>query len=325
MKSAFSRVEYWAICLFILVGWVFGMFYFDKWSVLSDNWPLSVTMIFGSFVAGATAEGGGAVAFPVFTKLFQIEPADARTFSFMIQSVGMTMAGAYIWLSRIPILKNVLLIGVLSGSVGVVVGTELSSISGAMPKLLFSFIAALFGFFLLYNRYKLKYEPRQKVSTTFTYTLLLIAVTFIGGWVSSIIGVGIDIVLFIVLTLAFRVNEKVSTPTTVILMGLISMVGFAYHGWVQKDIPPHVFNYWLSCVPIVIFGAPLGAWACYKIKRDHLIYGLLVLIAVELTTTLWLIPISAQQALWLSEMLLASAAVFALFIRIGRNQSKPTS
>lgn len=325
MKSAFTRFEYWALCLLILTSWIIGMFYFDQWHILPENWPLSVTMIAGSFIAGATAEGGGAVAFPVFTKLFQIEPSDARTFSFMIQSVGMTMAGAYIWLSRITILKNVLFIGVISGSVGVVVGTEFSSISGAMPKLLFSFIAALFGFFLLYNRYRFSYEPRQKVSTTSAHTLLLIIITFIGGWVSSVIGVGIDILLFIVLTLAFRINEKVSTPTTVILMGLISLVGFAYHGWVQKDIAPHVWSYWLSCVPIVIFGAPLGAWACYKIKRDHLIYGLLFLIAVELTTTLWLIPISAQQALWLSLMLLVSAAVFGLFIRIGRNQSKPTS
>ena len=49
-------------------------------------------MVFGSMVAGATSEGGAAVAFPVMTLVFGIAPPVARDFSFMIQSVGMTCA-----------------------------------------------------------------------------------------------------------------------------------------------------------------------------------------------------------------------------------------
>ncbi len=49
-------------------------------------------MVFGSFVAGSTAAGGGAVSFPVFTKLLHIPADEARTFGLLIQSVGMTMA-----------------------------------------------------------------------------------------------------------------------------------------------------------------------------------------------------------------------------------------
>jgi uncharacterized membrane protein YfcA len=41
---------------------------------------MSVTMAFGSFIAGATSEGGGAVAFPVMTLLFNIAPSIARDF-----------------------------------------------------------------------------------------------------------------------------------------------------------------------------------------------------------------------------------------------------
>jgi hypothetical protein len=53
---------------------------------------MSITMIFGSMVAGATSEGGASVAFPVMTLVFGIAPVVARDFSFMIQSVGMTCA-----------------------------------------------------------------------------------------------------------------------------------------------------------------------------------------------------------------------------------------
>ena len=45
-------------------------------------------MIFGAMVAGATSEGGGAVAFPVMTLALGIRPTIARDFSIMIQSTG---------------------------------------------------------------------------------------------------------------------------------------------------------------------------------------------------------------------------------------------
>ena len=63
-------------------------------SIIKDNWPVTLTMVFGSFIAGATSEGGGAVAFPVFTKVLHIAPQDAKIFSLAIQSIGMVAAGA---------------------------------------------------------------------------------------------------------------------------------------------------------------------------------------------------------------------------------------
>ena len=49
---------------------------------------MSITMIFGSMIAGATSEGGGAVAFPVMTLALHIQPSIARDFSLMTQSCG---------------------------------------------------------------------------------------------------------------------------------------------------------------------------------------------------------------------------------------------
>ena len=60
-------------------------------------------MAFGSFIAGATSEGGGAIAYPVMTLWCQIDPKIARDFSLMIQSVGMVAAAASILLTRTQI------------------------------------------------------------------------------------------------------------------------------------------------------------------------------------------------------------------------------
>ena len=49
---------------------------------------MTVTMLIGSFIGGATSEGGGAVAFPVMTLILKLSPAVARDFSLMVQCCG---------------------------------------------------------------------------------------------------------------------------------------------------------------------------------------------------------------------------------------------
>ena len=49
---------------------------------------MSLTMIIGGFIGGATSEGGGAVAFPVMTLALALEPAVARDFVYVSQSAG---------------------------------------------------------------------------------------------------------------------------------------------------------------------------------------------------------------------------------------------
>jgi hypothetical protein len=51
-------------------------------SSMEHYWRISVTMIFGSLVGGGTSEGGGAVAFPVLTKVLRIPAPHARLFGY---------------------------------------------------------------------------------------------------------------------------------------------------------------------------------------------------------------------------------------------------
>ena len=49
---------------------------------------MTLTMVIGAFIGGATSEGGGAVAFPVMTLALALEPAVARDFVYVSQSTG---------------------------------------------------------------------------------------------------------------------------------------------------------------------------------------------------------------------------------------------
>lgn len=286
------RWAYPAALTLVYTTWLTYMLVTDSWHFFAEHWPVSVTMTLGSFVAGATAEGGAAVAFPVFTKVLQIEPTTAATFGLMIQAVGMTMAGLVIVVRRVPILPRVIGWVSLGGVVGQLLGSYWFSVGSPYSKILFTFVATVFGVALAISRWVLKWQPLDRVPIWgLRSRSMFVAIGVLGGTFAANTGSGIDMLTFIVLTLALGVNEKVSTPSTVIIMGINSVVGFAIHLFLKQDIGI-AFEYWMVAVPIVILGAPLGAYFASKARRDHIISLLLFLIGLELVTTLILVPFS---------------------------------
>ncbi len=277
------------VVTFITLSWVIYMFIESKWGLFSQFWGLSLTMFFGSFIAGATPQGGSAVAFPVFTKFFEMPSADARTFGLMIQSVGMTVASLIIWLRGIKIFSRVLFWVMIGSTVGMVLGTYFIKIPTPFPKILFTLLLTLFGAALIITRYVLKLPCYNQMPYWNNSTrLIFLIVGVFGGVFAAYTGAGADALTFIVLTLAFGIDERVSTPTTIMIMALNSLIGFFLHGVISQDIGV-AWNYWLVAVPIVIIGAPLGTFVLSKIGRDTLIKGILVLILIELISTLILI------------------------------------
>ena len=85
----------------------------------------------------------------------------------------------------------------------------------------FSFAFALY---LLNREYKRKtFDSIPKFG--FWQATVLILVGFVGGIFSAITGSGVDICSFSILSLLFRVSEKVSTPTSVVLMAINTCIG----------------------------------------------------------------------------------------------------
>ncbi len=278
----------------IYLGWVGFMAVTANWSLFQEYWPISVTMMAGSFVAGATPLGGAAVAFPVFTKLLHIPATDARTFGLMIQAVGMTMAAVVIIARRVKILPHVIGWVSLGGVVGMGLGVYWLIIPPPYPKVLFTFVVTAFGLALALARWGLKWSPRTDISGWDNrYRLIFSLIGLGGGVLAANIGSGINMLTFMVLTLAFGVDERISIPTTVVIMALNSIVGFFIYGALVQNIGI-VWSYWVVALPIIIVGAPLGAYVASLLKRDHLIVFVLGFIGLELATTIWLVQFDSK-------------------------------
>lgn len=284
----------------------------DALAALANGWEVALTMVFGSFVAGASSVGGGAVAFPVLTKWLEVEPQSAKLFSLAIQSVGMTSASILIWRMGLPVHWKAVRFSSLGGMAGISI--SLIYLAPALPtndtRVFFTALQAAFAIALLLKLSQrtggtalseLTGEPKspseEQLRIKSRDTLVLVVAGFCGGLASGVVGCGIDLVVFSVLVLRFGVCEKIATPTSVIIMAMNSVVGIIVYTVTSGPIPDGVFQMWLSAVPVVVLGAPIGAYCCAQVHRRTVARFLVFLILVEVGSTLLLIPIRGQTLL----------------------------
>ncbi|MFQ6046362.1 MAG: sulfite exporter TauE/SafE family protein [Gemmatimonadales bacterium] len=315
----------------VWTGWLFLMSGRDLWHLFATNWFMSVTMAFGSFVAGATSEGGGAVAFPVMTLVFGISPTIARDFSLMIQTVGMNAAAFAIVLLGIPVEWRVIRWASLGGTLGIVFGLEFVTLAPARAKMLFvstwlAFAVALY----LINRYRDREVHRRIQAFRRRDALLLLATGIVGGIVSSVTGSGLDITTFAVIVLYMSLSEKVATPTSVILMGLNAGVGFLYRGVFgggAEGISTEAWGFWYVCVPIVVVGAPLGSWFIRGRSRLWIAGFLYLSIAAQYIWALIVLDVPRQPRLAVFSLVIltAGAMAFLHLARAGRRRLERNS
>jgi uncharacterized protein len=294
----------------LLGAWALYMSLNQLWVLFAENWFMTLVMVFGSFIAGASSEGGGAIAYPVMTLLFNIEPDVARNFSFAIQSFGMTCAAIWIFLSGIRIEKTYLWIAGAGGFIGILFGS-FAVIPFVLPnyaKMMFVSFWLSFGIALfVVNFVKSNHSVDALPSLTRGQKAELFFVGIMGGVFSSVLGNGLDICTFAYVVLKYGLSEKIATPTSVILMASNAVVGFLLHSLVLNTMQTEAINYLLVCIPVVIFGAPLGAYVISKIGRKTIAGLLVLIIVIQFITALYVIRPGGG-------LMVFSAAIFSVGI-----------
>jgi len=266
---------------FHLIWWSY-MIKHEHFGLFEDKWYMTVTMIFGSMIAGATSEGGASVAFPVMTLAFDITPVVARDFSFMIQSCGMTAAMFTIFYMGVRIEERSFTYCSFGGLFGMIIGLEEIAPRMTPPQKKIGFVSIWFAFaFSLFwlNRNigrHVHLEIQNFPGMYYWRALSLLAAGFIGGIFSSVAGSGIDICSFATLTLLFRISEKVATPTSVCLMAINTCIGFGWRQFYMGGVAPESWEFLAVCVPVVVFGAPFGSVLgsyCHRLVLAAFVYA----------------------------------------------------
>jgi uncharacterized membrane protein YfcA len=303
----------------VMFGWFYYMFQNDSFEIYTRQWATVITMIFGSFIAGASPEGSAAVAYPIFTLILKIEPAVARNFAFAIQSIGMTSASLLIIGMRLKVDWNYIIFVTIGGMVGLFLGTYyvIPYVSPVQAKLFFVSLYLSFGIALWIQNRRPKREVFEKIEDfKNSDKVRLIAFGLVGGIISSIFGTGINIFTFCLMTIYYRVSEKIATPSSVIIMTIETILGLFIHTQLTKDFQPEAFEIWLACVPFVAIFAPLGAFVISKMPREGIATLLYWILIVQFFGAMFVIKPTLLQFFLCMLVLVSGIGLFGYLARI---------
>ncbi|KHN77772.1 hypothetical protein Tcan_14503 [Toxocara canis] len=280
---------------FHTVYWLLA-FRYNIFHLFRKRLIMALVMVFGGMIGGMTTEGGGAIAFPVMTLALHINPTVARDFSMMIQSCGLSAASFTIFFMSIVVEWHSIIFSSIGAIFGVIFGIEVVDplLTPAEKKMAFVsvFLSFALALFLLNSEKKRTTFDRIQNFNALKAAILIVN-GFIGGIFTGVAGSGIDVYSFSILTLLFRVNEKVATPTSVVLMAANSIVGFFWREKIQNGISQvgdiqnvwlyrrigvqqmrnvwlvhsEAWEYYMICVIVVVTFAPIGSLVASHFHR----------------------------------------------------------
>lgn len=287
------------------------------------HWPMAVVMTVGSVVAGSTPVGGGTVSFPVLVLLFRQSASVGRNFAMAIQALGMTSAMIFVLCRRVRIPKAMLAWGSVGAAAGLALGTLgiAPYLSSSSVKLLFSSVWLNFGILTLVKNREVCGLDRTPELGRFNDVAAALSVGLLGGVVNSIVGVGIEMVLYSVLVLRYRCDLKAAVPTAVSMGAITSLMAITLHFYLG-DIGKEVFYNWLAAGPIVVFGAPLGTYLVSVIPRIRTLYFVSILCVIQFVWTLSQVVPAVGEWLFVGASILAANAIFHMLYRLGKAKAQ---
>jgi uncharacterized protein len=225
----------------ITLTWLVFVTLAGHWPRVRANWVATLTMVFGSFVAGSTPQGGGAVAFPVFTKVLAVPSDVARTFSLCIQTVGMGTAALSILINQRLVEVRAVLIGGTAAAVGFlttlfVLGSPSepfwpARVPGPYVRVTFTLVLAAMAFVVyLGTRVRIRKVDRRLPPMNARLRGGVVLAGLLGGVASALVGSGADVLIYLFVVVLFGLDPKVGVPTSVLVMAFISVLGFAVLG-----------------------------------------------------------------------------------------------
>jgi len=278
------------VCLAIIYAAFFSQAFVESW--VYPDWFIAPIMAFGSFVAGSTFLGGGAVAFPALTKILAIDPITAKGFSLAIQAVGMSAASLYI-LSRVRNLPyNFMALYLAGAAIGLLASFAFieSRIPAVDLRISFTLFLLCFLAVYLFTRHSHNVSTEAHLEKTYRDILITLAGGTLGGLISGLLGSGADLIGFCLLALYFRIEIIRATQVSVILMAMTSIIGLGLKAMFFGGLGQQVKDLWIIAAPVVLFGAPLGAALCRRIPPKLLLTFICVIVMSEVISTALLVP-----------------------------------
>jgi uncharacterized membrane protein YfcA len=161
-------------------------------------------------------------------------------------------------------------------------------------------------------------NPEESPAPESNPWLIGVVMGVLGSVLSVACGSGADVVIYIGLMLFLGTEIRCALYTSVVLMAWTSIIGIVTQVG-AGHVSPHVADAWLVSAPVVLFGAPLGAFVAALIPR-RVTLGIVTFLC--LGQVVWLcvhegMGLEAQLAVWLA--VFAGFAILEAATRLQRS------
>lgn len=303
----------WA--LWFYVAWILLVRLTDSWQAVLDHWRIALVMVAGSYFAGSTPVGGGSIAFPILVLIFGESPSVGRGFAFCIQALGMTSAAIFIFCRRKPIAWGpfwyALAASTLACPLTLIYLAPL--VSELTVKLIFACIWGGFGILILHRLTDLLASQRIPERSAALDPAAGLMIGLLGGLSAGLTGVGTDMIAFTALVLLYRADLRIAIPTALILMAWNSLLGTLTSAFLGTLHAPE-FHYWLAAAPIVVLGAPFGAFCVHFVPRKVNLLLISIICIIQLIYILYRVAASSPSGLDWKVIALVAGALLAMNI-----------
>ena len=229
------------VSLAVTIAWVIYVSLSGQWVRVGNNWQAALTMVFGSFVAGSTPQGSGAIAFPVFTKVLEVPSDVSRTFSLCIQAVGMSTASLAILINRRLVEWRAVIVGCATSMVSFSVALFVigdpsqpfwaSVLPDEYVRVTFTLVLAGMAFVVfLGTRVRIRKVDTALPPMNARLYVALILAGLVGGVASALTGSGADVMLYLFIVVLFGLDPKVGVPSVVLVMTSVAILGLLVLG-----------------------------------------------------------------------------------------------
>jgi len=197
-------------------------------------------------------------------------------------------------------------------------------VSETLVKVVFAVSWASFGVLhLLKVRELLSIHGKSRTATRFDHVAGFSVGLCGGALVSSVTGVGVDMLLYMVLVLFCRADLRIAIPTSVVLMAFTSVVGIATQAGTGQ-LSDGVFLQWLAAAPVVAVGAPLGALVVDKLDRKYTLLGVSALCVAQFAWTMTheSDALGSVGIVWSTLAVVIASGLFVVLYRLGVKVSR---
>lgn len=261
--------KYWTLwafilpCLVVHVLWLAYAIKFNIWAQFQENYDISITVVFGALIAGTMSWGVGSVLYPMMVLGFGVAPMVTRDALLLIGAVGRTTLSTSIILLQHKVERHAVIACSLGGAGGVILGLEVIEphMTDDIRTLVYISFWTVMGtvlFIYCFQSYKRCPTRDMIVEICFCRTFGMLVVSFAGGILTSIAGVGLEMFTFAILTIYFRIHSTVAGTTAVLVAASGTTLGFYWREVIQGGVLNDAWTYYDVSIPILIVCLPFG-------------------------------------------------------------------